>query len=540
MTSRTHLMRWGVLAVTALLFTLMQMQFSFDQYRLAQDPFYDDVVYFCDALERLDIAYDHGWGTMLQGFISEPAHSPYSCVMALSGFMILGIRSWAPYVMNFLLVFALLACVDYFMRGTRVWQRVLVCGIVLCIPLSGIMVLDCRPDTAWGLAAAMAVLMPLRRSFVNGPWRNQLAVGGWFAAALCCKPTACPATVLTIGLAWIAATICDWLADAESFSLKRAARAWLIAALPILLLVAPFYLLDAREIVRYILSSISGVQPRLFDVAQDWKSKVLFYISGFGGDLMFHRQLYMIEIVLAMGAIFVVRQAIAGGRGEKARLYRMAALGVMCFITYYIPTRLGLTNPFFGVQFQCLWILGMVIVLRMFLVHAGDPAAKFFALALLVICAGSAAVHASFVVPWRVLAGSSTALNNARIIRSVGDALVADAKDGDKIFFTATGWLNCRTMQFVLRQDGTTVVTTDSALSQDPQLFKRRMTWADFVVAAESGVIEFDDRQPGLSFDQSLKIIRQRKDFRQIAAVASESGKQFFVFKRTRPALAGE
>lgn len=532
--------RWGLLFAAALVFTLIQIQYSFGQYRLAQAPFYDDVVYFCDALGRLDIAYDRGLWPMLHSFISDPAHSPYSCVMALAGFLIFGIRDWAPYLMNSLLVLTLLACVDYFMRGARVWQRILVIGIVLCIPLSGIMVLDCRPDTAWGLAAAMAVLLPLRGPFIGASWRQQLAVGVWFAAALICKPPTSPLTVLSVAIAWIGATICDRLADPNGFSLKRIARAWLIAALPILFLAAPLYVLDAHQIAQYITSSIWGVHPRLFDEAQSWKDKLLFYVNGFAGDLMFHRQFYMIAIVLALGAILVMWGAIRSANAQRIRFYRMLALGITCFVTYLIPTRLGVTNPFFGAQFQSLMVLGMVIVLRMLLVRADRLSAKLFGIAVLLICAGSAVANATFIVPWSVPAGSSIALNNSRVIQSVGNVLLDNSKDGDKIFFTATGWLNCRTMQYVLRQDGTTVQTTDNALSADPQLFKARMTWADFVVAAESGVDEFDSRQPGLDFDQSLKIIQGHKDYHQIASVASGSGKQFFIFQRTRPAGPGE
>jgi hypothetical protein len=526
--------RWLVLAAAALLFTLIQVRFSFDQYRLAQAPFYDDVVYFCDALARLDVLYNQGCAPMLRTFIAIPAHSPYSTIMALLGFLIFGIKDWAPYMMNCLLVLALLACVDYLMRGTKIWQRLLVCLIVLCIPLSGIMVLDCRPDLAWGLAAAMAVLLPLRGPFVGAPRRYQLAAGIWCAAALICKPTICPLTLFSVGIAWIAATICDRLADPEHFSFKRVRTAWLFAILPVVVLASPVYF-NARDILDYIHLSLHGPGPNFWGSPKTTSAKILFYVSGFAGDQMFHHQLHLILIVLALGAIVVIWRAIRDGNPARVRLYRMIALGLICFITWLIPTLLDVANPFFGTQFQTLMILGMVLVLRMLLIHAKGLASKGFAIAFLLLCTWGAIQNASFVVPWRV--PSALARNNAKVLHDVEQVLLHHAATDDHVFFTATGWLNCRTMQYVLRQDGTMVQTTDSAFSVDPKLLWARMNWADFIIASDSGVTEFDTRQPGLPFDQSLQLARQRKDFVQIAAVPCETGKRFFIFQRTRPLL---
>lgn len=527
--------RWLVLAIGAVLFTLIQIRFSFDQYRLAQAPFYDDVVYFCDALTRLDIFYNQGCAPMLRSFIVNPAHSPYSTVMALVGFLLFGIKDWAPYLMNCLLVLAMLGCVDYLMRGAKIWQRLLVCLIVLCIPLTGIMVLDFRPDMAWGLAAAMAVLLPLRGPFIGAPRRSQLAAGVWCAAALICKPSICPLTLFSIGLAWIAATICDRLADPEHFTFRRVRSAWLWAILPVVVLASPVYF-NARDILDYIHLSLHGPGPNFWGSPKTTHDKILFYVNGFAGDQMFHNQLHLILIVLAVGAILVIYSAIRNGKPARIRMYRMIALGLICFITFLIPTLLDVANPFFGTQFQTLMVLGMVLVLRMLLVHARGLAMKGLAIAFLLLCAWGAIQNAAFVVQWRV--PPALAKNNAKVLHGVEQVLLQHAVTDDHIFFTATGWLNCRTMQFVLRQDGTMIQSTDNAFSADPKLFWARMNWADFIVAAESGVgAEFETRQPGLDFDSSLALARRRKDFAQIATVPSETGKRFVIFQRTRPLL---
>jgi hypothetical protein len=529
--SQARYRRWGILAAAALAYTLIQIRFSFEQYRLAQPPFYDDVAYFCDALRRLDVLYDQGFAPMLRSFVSTPSRSPYSCIMALSGFLLCGIKDWAPYLMNGLLVLVMLLCVDYLMRGARFWQRMVVCAIVLCIPLCGMMVLDCRPDLACGLAAAMAVLLPLRGGFVLTPWRWPLIAGAWCAAALICQPTTFPLTLVVVGIAWLGATICDRLADGQNFSVRRARRAWLIAIVPIVLLAAPVCLRDAPQVMQYMHDVFHGGGQR---------AGALFFISGFAGNLMFHHQLHLILIVLALGVIGVIVRMAADGHGQRIRLYRMIALGITCLSGYLIATLWGMSGPFAGAQFQILTILGMVMVLRMFLLHAGSLATKFFAVALLLICAWSAAGNTAFVVPWRAAATSPLVLDNTRVDQDVEKVLLEHAALGGKVFFTATGWLNCRTIEYLLRRDGATLDITDNILSGDPRLYESRMGWADFVVAAEAGVQEFDASKPGLDFEQSLRMIRERRDFAQIAAVTSASGRHFFIYQRIRPAAAAD
>jgi hypothetical protein len=527
--SQARYRRWGILAAAALAYTLIQIRFSIDQYRLAQPPFYDDVAYFCDALRRLDVLYDQGFAPMLRSFISTPSRSPYSCLMALAGFLLCGIKDWAPYLMNGLLILAMLLCVDYLMRGTKFWQRMVVCAIVLCIPLCGMMVMDCRPDLACGLAAAMAVLLPLRGRFVLAPWRRPLIAGAWCAAALVCEPTTFPLTLAVVGVAWLGATICDWLADPQNFSVRRARRAWLIAILPIVLLAAPVCLRDAPQVMQYMHDAFRGQH-----------AGAVFYINGFAGNLMFHHQLHLILFVLGLGVIVVIVRTVADGHRQRIRLYRMIVLGITGLGGYLIATLLGMSGPFAGAQFQILLILGMVMVLRMFLLDAGSLASKFFVVVLLLFCAWHAVGNAAFVVPWRVPATSPLASNIARVDQGVEKVLLEHAAPNDKVFFTATGWLNCRTIEYLLRQDGATLDTTDNIFSSDPRFYESRIGWADFVVAAESGVEEFDANNQSLDFDQSLRLVRARRDYAQIADVVSASGKHFFIFQRIRSAAAAD
>jgi len=527
-----------VLSAVAILFTLIQIQFSFDKYRLAQLPSYDDVSYFCDALSRIDSAQtpDASYIAMLRTFVKRPPHSPFSSVMATAAFLIFGVRDWAPYLMNSLIVLALLGCVDYCMRGTRVWQRVLAGIIVLCIPLAGVMVLDFRPDTAWGLAAAMAVLLPLLSGFIRASWRYHLACGGWFAAALLFKPPMFPLTLTSVIMAWILATICDWIENPAAFSLASAAGAWLVCLLPPLLLALPHYLNDWRNIYEYTFGTALGSGRKAASMSGSLMAQVRFFVDGGGGGFIFYTHIKMILAVLCLGVLYEARRAIRGGRDDRIRLVRIAALGAVAFYTYLTPTVVGLANPFFGAEFQTLMVLGMFIVLRMFLANPDRPRVRLFGNLTLLVCTVLAVRHATFPETWSYRTGSPTVRNNTRVVREVEQILLQHTVPQDWVFLTATGWLNSQTLQYVTRQDGRWLNITDSGSeSEDPKAYLHAFASVNIVIAAEPGVDEFNKYRPGLPWDQTLAMIRQSAEFHQIGAVRSGSGKYFYIFQRNVP-----
>jgi hypothetical protein len=536
---RSFAARWFILCAVAVVFTAMQMQFSRERFRLAEPPSFDDVTYFNDALARLDLAYDRGWAACVFSFYRTPPHSVVSSAMALVAFLVFGIRDWAPYLLNGLIVLAFLGCVDYFMRPTRLWQRAVAIGMVLCVPMLGITVRDFRPDNAWGLAAAMAVILPLRGRFVGGSWRYQLAAGAWAAAALLCKPSICPLTLLTVFLSWIGASICDRVADPQNFSWRRACVAWLIAALPMLVLAAPFFLLDARGLLAYIAAGSFKIDPKVVGMRGDWKDKALYYINGPAGDYMLQSQIPVIATVLAVGVVDVLWQTIRGGAEQRIRCFRVVGLGIVAFVAYLTPTLVGVNSPFFGAQFQTLAVLGMVLVFRMFLLPGRNALGSVFGSVLLVSCAVASFLLASFPTAWTSPADNVAGLSRARVMHTIESIIVQNAAPTNNVFFTATGAMSGSTMRYLFRQDGLHIPVTDGVegtLSGDPVRMQRSFDSADFVVAAENGVGEFNPGLPGLPWDQSLQMIRQRPDFHQIASVRSGTGKYFFIFERTRPA----
>src|ERR1700677_2319857 len=92
------------LTLLLLLKTAVLLSNSYVYGRLAMPPLYDDVSYFVDAMERVDVFRAAGLRGVIAGIISSPPHSPYSTLAALAGFLVSGGARPAPYVMNALAV----------------------------------------------------------------------------------------------------------------------------------------------------------------------------------------------------------------------------------------------------------------------------------------------------------------------------------------------------------------------------------------------------------------------------------------------------
>ncbi len=90
------------------IYTFVILQYSFQKGRLAQEITYDDVDYFQDGLQRLNLLHEKGLIEFIKNYVRQPPHSPSASLLAAVGFILLGVHDWAPYAMNCVLVVILL------------------------------------------------------------------------------------------------------------------------------------------------------------------------------------------------------------------------------------------------------------------------------------------------------------------------------------------------------------------------------------------------------------------------------------------------
>jgi hypothetical protein len=536
--------RWLILAIAATLFTVVSIRHSIDRGRLSRTPTYDDISYFIDALHRLPVIYGQNVLGWVRDYVRTPPHSPFSTYVALASYMLFGIKDWAPYALNGFVVLALLWSVEYLMRGAKAWQRVLAGIFVLCLPLTGKMVTEFRPDLAWALAAAMAVVLPLRGSLVDASWKKQMAAGGWCAAALLAKTSTFPLTLMTVGVAWLLSAACDRLEKGPRITLKRVIGAWIDCAVPIVLFALPHYIIDFQGVRDYIATTLSGRERELWSrhIAPpssfaDRMYQLRFFIDGEGGGFMLGWYLKILAIVLGIGFITLVRRTIEN-RNSLNKLLRALSLGLIAFIAYIVPAMNPVKNPFFGSEFQLLLVLGTILVVHMLLVPENPKHPTGFG--VLLLCAMTALGLAVWHFPPPIDAPNGQATANInRVAHSVERIVFDNVSPNANVFVTSAGSLSYGTLYYLLRQDGKEIVASDAHRLTDLDLYRQRFEQADVVVAAEPGVDEFENWLPSYGIlGQTLRMLRESPGFHEVGSVPSESGKRFYIFARV-PAFGG-
>lgn len=582
---------WGLMAALAVVFTLVQISFSLDRGRLARTPTYDDIAYLVDALGRLDLFYERGITPLLADYVHSPPHSPWSTYVATAAFALFGIRDWAPYAMNALIVFAFIASVDYLMRPARLGYRALAWLFALSFPLAGNMVLEFRPDLAWALCAAMAVILPLRRSLTRASIGYLLAAGAWLAAALLCKTSAFPLTLMTAGLSWIFATLCDRIERGKAATAANLLWAWALLSLPVVLLALPHYLIDFHGVMAYIAQTMSGRERALWVVPGDRWQQLAYFLNGVGGNFMLDGSLALLAVTALSGLLSLAALALRD-RAQTGPLLRAIGLAIIAFAAYLVPAVNPVKNPFFGSEFQVLLILASVLVFAMYL-HgrsrwpwgAGDAAllvllgyagcrispmlqrtpvaaAWIAAFAILALLAGlSIAVKVrrpprySVFAPVLLLglsllaasrwhfpeggwgpADSEETANTNRVVRGVEKIVYDHAAPDASIFLTGAGRLNHNTLRYLLRQQGKRTMTLDRERLDDLETYRQDFSRSDVVIAAEPGVAEFESWLPSYKvLDKTLALLRDRSDFREVGRVPSQTGSRFIIFARVPP-----
>src|SRR6202521_1940259 len=210
--------------------------------RLSVPPVYDDVTYFTDAVERLQIFLDHGLAAVIADLINRPPHAPYSTIASMIAFFIGGPNPAGPYIMN-AITLALLTVM--LLRLFRV-DAIATCCIALVIvatPWFDTTVTMFHPDLVSGYAAAIiAAVLVWQNEIVRTP-AHAAVLGATAGVILLIKPVA---FAMVIGIWGLAFLIGAATAYREDKSLSRIAMRLGIGLIPAVSIAGPFW---AREII---------------------------------------------------------------------------------------------------------------------------------------------------------------------------------------------------------------------------------------------------------------------------------------------------
>src|SRR5262245_27981058 len=135
---------WFALVASCLV-TALTVTHALRQGRLSLPTSYDDVTYFIDAVDRLQILYDKGLGPCFASLFLNPPHAPVATVLYLTGFALFGVNDWAPRLVNVVWIAVLLFFVKLLLQDLPRWAYVTIAVTVLAWPLAGELVVECRP-----------------------------------------------------------------------------------------------------------------------------------------------------------------------------------------------------------------------------------------------------------------------------------------------------------------------------------------------------------------------------------------------------------
>ena len=486
------------------LFTALCLQWSLTNGRLSQDSTYDDCTYLYDGDSRLMILYEHGFEAFFADAVKNPAHAPFSAYGATLAFALFGVHDWAPYVLNGLIVCALLGLVSHMARRLSLPWRAALMGLSLTLPIAISLVHDYRPDSICALLSIIGMYLVAEAGVYRAgrAQRQALVAGGIaFGLALWAKP---PVFALTLVTALVA-TGGAWLATSGFNPLRDARRAWGSAwrmgasvALPCALVAAPYYAINGATVVRYFLFNSFDKNSDFWKVPGGWGGALHFYLLGEAGELLMGRGFY------AWVGLYVLALGWIAWRRQTRELVLQGILLLLTGVSLAAVVYGRIQNPFFGMT----WVmLLMITCLRAWaLVLSTLRLARWQGLlaGLLILALGMAdlvllRLHNCWPshtpsVDELVGRGHST---NQRILDDISREMARHAGKFDQppmTFLTVTGFINQATLHWLAFRAGQPLVFSDRQLDSHLQPFREAMADASFVVSGEDktgGVFEF-------------------------------------------------
>jgi hypothetical protein len=522
---------WGFIVplLLACIITPAAIRMSMVQGRLGSPPGYDDVSYFVDALARVNTFYEHGMPAVLRGYAEHPPHSPFSTLMAMAAYLLLGTAEWTPYAMNGLVLLAILLGAWHLLRGVPAWQRAITLIALTPLPIVWMSVTEFRPDIMAGVCTAAGVLVALDGPLLEGGWRRWAAMGACFGAALLCKPATFPATLLFFGAAGSLAVLAAIEGGAAATTVRRGAAAGLVSLAAAALVSAPYYIFGWRDAYGYVWYNMFGPGRKLWMHKLPVAESLRYYLDGLGGRFMLGPYAYALVGMLGVGAVW---GAIAARPAREGR--RTVALGAVLLFALLLASVNEMKSQFLGLPFQVLLIACALLAVRAVLTRplrrTGRPLGP--APVLLIVLAVVSVAAFRFPNPWGPAARRAEVRRlYERISRDVATRLPSGSS---VLVFTFAGLINANNIQLEALRQGKDVLGKSMELATQLKDYKWFLERASLVLAAPSGTgITADQFPSGKALDRVLAELDADPRFARVAEYpVGATGKSLILFAR--------
>ena len=520
-----------ILGAIAAVFTLVVIQYSFAQGRLSLSITYDDVTYFLDGARRLDAFTTEGFPGLARQYLDSPPHSPLSSGMAFLAFLCFGLRDWAPYALNGILLLGMLLFFHRCLTPFATWIRMACLGFLLTVPLSAMMVHEFRPDLGAALLTAMGavrIIMPRER---DAERRNLLVAGIWFGLAAVAKPSVFPHTLGVLGATMIVDALHRRFASPGDTSWASLARRCLVLGTVALAVALPHFAADWEHIAEYIGRNVFGEHAGLWRPARGAGQQSLYFLTGDGGDMMLGGHLFLLGAIIVIGAAALGRSPPGGER--RGGLCRLALVALCSYLFVSAnPTK----NPFFGATFQILGTLVAVMMLAGLLeAPPGRPcgAAQRW-------CGGAFLVGAGAL--WFPLYPSASAALPPpaerkaldQVCREIVFAIEQERGEGPAtVFVVTTGLVSAPTLQWIAARRNLPLACADLHRSPQFDAYRKRMENSRFTVAPDANAPGIAGALPSAQVaPQALAYLRNHPRHVPLRRIRCPGAGAYYLFRK--------
>ena len=319
--------------------------------RLSVPPQYDDVFYFVDALERMQIVFDRGLYGLVQNLVDVPPHAPYSTLAAMLAFLFGGPYAAGPYLMNGVAM-ALLTAMLFVLFRPSALATWCIAVVVISTQWFDNAVTIFHPDLIAGFATAIITVVLI--------WQNELIRSRWHAVGigvaagvvLLIKPVA---FAMAIGLWGLAFPIGAAIAYREEKSLWPTATRLTFGVAPVLIIATPYFAHELGGIIYYI--HLGFVTQRATWAHRLADSQHAFYYLNQAKESFEH------WLPFAGGGLLAIVANAALGRDWTTAL-RFVGLTVTTLVVYLVPAALDVTHYLYGGGFY-----GSIAVCLILVIH---------------------------------------------------------------------------------------------------------------------------------------------------------------------------
>jgi hypothetical protein len=320
--------------------TIAILNLSMRSGRLAIPLKYDDIAYISDGFDRYLAFVGGDTGRFLAAFAHD--HAPFQVLLAMLGFLVFGVRTWAPYAMNGGLLLMSIAAIVWMTRGLGFWTQLALVLLVTLAPLFGNLVEEFHPDLFWGLLCGFACYLLLQPASLQPPARNQITIVIISAIAVHWKPSAVLPSLALIGGASLLSLAAALLERGADDPARPILYRYFRSALGLTLILIPFFAVNAAALVDYMQQFLSQVDVyRTGETSWQTLNAYLFGdFYGFGLSRLLYTGLGVAVLNLA------IRPQPTTSLRRRYRLFLLVVIW-----SFLIPTLSPIKTFFLGASF---------------------------------------------------------------------------------------------------------------------------------------------------------------------------------------------